>query len=145
MPDRHITIAIVTVHDGLYVTATLYYLPVAHLDDLVDAFDERGPWDEETAFAALREGIGREATWDHSLFEGDVADLLVAQFPPAIGPALWFLKKHSNKGIFDWPLESGMVVGADKDKNCVVLRPIDDEFMAWVQRSAMRELGPTVH
>ena len=136
MPDRHIPLAIVRVKHERFVCVTLYDLPRGHLEDLVSAFEKRGTWDKETALAALREGIDHEITHGAGLSEGEI-DGLVAQKSGVVGPALWFLKHHNQRHI-DCPPATGWIVEANEDHARVVIRPIDDEFLAWVKRRTMQ-------
>lgn len=134
MPDRHIPIVAARARGGLFVTVTLYDLPVVHLDDLVSAFEERGPWALNTALDALREGIDQEIAHGAGSSEGEMDDL-VAQKTQAVGAALWLLKNF-NHGHIDWPPESGWIVAEDGD-GAVILRPITDDFLNMCSRYGM--------
>lgn len=145
MPARHITIAAARVRNDRFTCVTLYDLPRDHIESLVSAFEKTapdGPWSEEAVFSALLAGTDWEIMQGAGLSEGEIDDLLAQK--PVVGPALWYLK-YRNHGHVAWPPEGGMIVAVDEDRARVMIRPIDDEFMAWVQRSATRELGPTVH
>ena len=81
MPE-HVTVATVRVRDDRFTCVTMYDVPRDRLDDILDAFEERGPWADTTVLAALREGIEREvARGDGAAGLSDAALLNGPQLP----------------------------------------------------------------
>ena len=142
-PEGHIAIATARLQDGLYTCVSLYTLPHGSLNDILDAFEAQGPWDEKNVFSALCAGLECGAALGGGISEGKIDDILTEK--PTIGPALWFMR-HMNHGHFTFPPEMGIFVAADEVGDGVIFEPISDDFLAWAQRQArLEEMGRTVH
>ena len=134
MPEGHVTVATVRVRDDRFTCVTLYDVPRDRLDDILAAFESRGPWADGAVLAALREGIEYEVERGEGLSEGYISDLFT--HGNTIGPALWLLKNHGH-GHVRWPLDLDWVVGSCEDER-VVIQPIGEAFLAYIQRQGAK-------
>lgn len=145
IPENYIIIAAARVKEEKFTCATLIAIPIDRLCDIVDAFELRGPWSEETVLEALKEALKQAAEGRQGDSEGPISDaitpLKTSGPTPMLGPALWFFKNR-NHSQFEWPLEAGMVVGVDEENSRVVMQPITDEFLDWIKNRRQASWHP---
>ncbi len=147
LPENYILIATARLQDGRYTCVSLCALPRESLEDLLSAFEKSAPaapWDEDTAFSAFVAGLEIQQVAQGAVISGfpvkvKTDDLLTER--PTVGPALWFLR-HKNQGQFAWPLEIGIIIGIDLEKDVVMFEPISNDFLDEFLPEARR---PTLH
>lgn len=136
LPDNYITIAAARVKNDKFTCAALIAIPIDQIAEIVEAFELRGPWSEETVLEALKDALKQCAEGRQGYCEGPIEDVITPPQTsgptPMLGPALWFLKNR-NHSQFKWPLEAGMVVGVDEENSRVVMQPLTDEFLDWIK------------